>query len=74
LANPPRASGEQPDAGFAEQRAAAGLNRTPDGLDTVAEAPRKASKRDVYLYVISGFKVRNPAAGMAIIERLGKAV
>ena len=46
---------------------------TPDGLETVAEAPRKASKRDVYLYVISGFKVRNPAAGMAIIERLGKA-
>jgi uncharacterized protein YecE (DUF72 family) len=46
---------------------------TPDGLETVAEPPRKASKRDVYLYVISGFKVRNPAAGMAIIERLGKA-
>ena len=27
--------------------------------------------RDVYLYVISGAKVRNPAAAMALIERLG---
>ncbi|TKC79229.1 DUF72 domain-containing protein [Trinickia terrae] len=54
----------------ARQWAAGG---SPDGLETVAGAPRKASKRDVYLYVISGFKVRNPAAGMAIIERLSQA-
>ncbi|MEE3622698.1 DUF72 domain-containing protein [Nitrospirillum sp. BR 11752] len=27
--------------------------------------------KDVYLYVISGYKVRNPAAAMALIERLG---
>jgi len=26
--------------------------------------------RDVVLYVISGFKERNPAAAMALIERL----
>ncbi|MDE1146539.1 MAG: DUF72 domain-containing protein [Azospirillaceae bacterium] len=30
-----------------------------------------AGGRDVYLYVISGHKVRNPAAAMALIERLG---
>jgi uncharacterized protein YecE (DUF72 family) len=29
-----------------------------------------AVDRDVYLYVISGFKQRNPAAAMALIERL----
>jgi uncharacterized protein YecE (DUF72 family) len=29
-----------------------------------------ASDRDVYLYVISGFKQHNPAAAMALIERL----
>ena len=27
--------------------------------------------RDVFLYVISGFKPRNPAAAMALIDRLG---
>ncbi len=44
---------------------------TPDGLETVAAKPAKTAARDVFLYVISGFKVRNPAAAMAIIERLG---
>jgi uncharacterized protein YecE (DUF72 family) len=43
---------------------------TPDDLQTCAEPPAKAAKRDVYLYVISGFKERNPAAAMALIERL----
>jgi uncharacterized protein YecE (DUF72 family) len=42
----------------------------PHGLETVA--PHKAEKagRDVFLYVISGFKQHNPAAAMAIIDRL----
>lgn len=48
----------------------------PKGLETFGEhkAPRagKNSARDVYLYVISGFKARNPLAGMALIERLGR--
>jgi uncharacterized protein YecE (DUF72 family) len=40
-------------------------------LDYV-EGPRADDKaRDVYLYVISGHKVRNPAAAMALIRRLG---
>jgi uncharacterized protein YecE (DUF72 family) len=43
---------------------------TPADLETCAEPPAKAAARDVYLYVISGFKERNPAAAMALIERL----
>ena len=31
----------------------------------------EAVERDVYCYVISGAKVRNPAAAMALIERVG---
>ena len=46
---------------------------TPKGLETVGKPPAKDGARDVYLYVISGFKVLNPAAGMAMIERLGNA-
>jgi uncharacterized protein YecE (DUF72 family) len=44
--------------------------KAPPGLDTVS--PQKADKtaRDVFLYVISGAKVRNPAAAMALIERV----
>ncbi|RZF28394.1 DUF72 domain-containing protein [Paraburkholderia sp. UYCP14C] len=43
---------------------------TPEDLETCAEPPAKAAKRDVYLYVISGFKERNPAAAMALIGKL----
>ena len=43
---------------------AAGLERW------TAEARRMADGRDLYLYVISGTKHRNPAAAMALIERL----
>jgi uncharacterized protein YecE (DUF72 family) len=45
----------------------------PDDLQTVGETRKpaaKASARDVYLYVISGNKPANPAAAMALIERL----
>jgi uncharacterized protein YecE (DUF72 family) len=48
----------------------------PDGLETIAEPAarphRKEPARDVYLYVISGFKAHNPAASMALIERVGR--
>lgn len=40
----------------------------PEGLDIVGPAT-KAGKRDVFLYVISGGKVRNPAAAMELIAR-----
>jgi uncharacterized protein YecE (DUF72 family) len=43
---------------------------TPDGVDLLAAAPRGKSKRDVFIYMISGAKVRAPAAAMALIERL----
>ena len=43
----------------------------PDGLDYVAPpTKKKAASREVFFYVISGFKERNPAAAMALIEKL----
>jgi uncharacterized protein YecE (DUF72 family) len=44
---------------------------SPNGLETVGARPAKKIPRDVFLYVISGHKVCNPAAAMAMIERLG---
>ncbi len=54
-------------AGRARAYAAGGV---PENLDPVGKAPQ-AAPRDVYLYVISGHKVRNPAAALALTERLG---
>jgi uncharacterized protein YecE (DUF72 family) len=46
--------------------------REPEDLPRVGPMPTgKAVPRDVFLYFISGAKVRNPAAAMAMIERLG---
>ena len=45
--------------------------RTPDGLDTITGTLPSKARRDVFLYMISGAKVRAPAAAMALIERLG---
>jgi uncharacterized protein YecE (DUF72 family) len=42
----------------------------PDGLEAVTPGTAKTEARDVFLYVISGFKPRNPAAAMAMIQRL----
>jgi uncharacterized protein YecE (DUF72 family) len=42
----------------------------PPGLPTIAPPPADAVSRDVYLYVISGHKVLNPAAAIALIERV----
>jgi uncharacterized protein YecE (DUF72 family) len=42
----------------------------PDGLDPLTPGSPDAKSRDVYLYVIGGHKVRNPAAAVALIERL----
>jgi uncharacterized protein YecE (DUF72 family) len=42
---------------------------TPKDLKLVAKAAPK-KKRDVFLFVISGAKARNPAAAMALIEAL----
>jgi uncharacterized protein YecE (DUF72 family) len=44
----------------------------PDGLDYVEPQRAYGKARDVYLYVISGHKVRNPAAAKALILRLSE--
>jgi uncharacterized protein YecE (DUF72 family) len=43
-----------------------------DGLDCVEPRNADGRVRDVYLYVISGHKVRNPAAAMSLLRRLGQ--
>jgi uncharacterized protein YecE (DUF72 family) len=43
----------------------------PPGLPAIAPHTADAMGRDVYLYVISGHKVLNPAAATALIERVG---
>jgi uncharacterized protein YecE (DUF72 family) len=43
----------------------------PKGLNGVEVQGADGKPRDVYLYVISGHKLRNPAAAMALIERVG---
>jgi uncharacterized protein YecE (DUF72 family) len=42
----------------------------PAGLDALGPDLTQTPAREVFLYVISGFKARNPAAAMALIERL----
>jgi uncharacterized protein YecE (DUF72 family) len=42
----------------------------PEDLETVAEPKTEHAGRDVFLYVISGYKVANPAAAQALIERV----
>jgi uncharacterized protein YecE (DUF72 family) len=44
----------------------------PADLATVCKPAAARTNRDVFLYVISGFKIRNPAAAMAMIQRLGR--
>jgi uncharacterized protein YecE (DUF72 family) len=56
------------DAWIARARQLA-AGKMPAGLESVEGAPA-AEPLDVFLYVISGFKQRNPAAAMALIERL----
>ncbi|HEU0222079.1 MAG TPA: DUF72 domain-containing protein [Paracoccaceae bacterium] len=43
----------------------------PDDLETLAPPPAEMDGRDVFLFVISGFKERNPAAAMSLLERIG---
>lgn len=43
---------------------------SPDDLEYVEARSSAAEPRDVFLYVISGHKVHNPAAAMALIKRL----
>lgn len=44
----------------------------PAGFRTVGTAKKRRQPRDVFLYVISGHKPKNPAAALALIERVDK--
>ncbi|HSI40664.1 MAG TPA: DUF72 domain-containing protein [Xanthobacteraceae bacterium] len=44
--------------------------RTPPDLAPLLGEPAREVPRETFVFVISGFKVRNPAAAMALIERL----
>jgi uncharacterized protein YecE (DUF72 family) len=46
---------------------------TPDDLPTFGTPLDAKDGREVFIYVISGYKARNPAAAMALIERLRAA-
>ena len=47
----------------------------PDDLATIARRPPdRSAARDVFIYMISGAKVRAPAAAMALIERLTESL
>jgi uncharacterized protein YecE (DUF72 family) len=43
----------------------------PEGLQRVAPQRADGLPRDVYMYVISGHKVHNPAAATSLVQRLG---
>ena len=43
---------------------------SPAGLAYVSDAKAQARPREVFAFVISGAKVRNPLAAQALIERL----
>jgi uncharacterized protein YecE (DUF72 family) len=43
---------------------------TPSDLSTLTDPKASKSKRDVFIYMISGAKLRAPAAAMALIEAL----
>ncbi len=55
---------------WAQRARAWSSGKYPDGLQMVSSKPAGRGVRDVFIYVISGFKARNPAAAMAMIERL----
>jgi uncharacterized protein YecE (DUF72 family) len=56
--------------GWAKRAAAWAAGGAPKDMPLLTEAPAGPDGREVFLYVISGGKARNPAAAMALIERL----
>ena len=42
----------------------------PDDLNAISDKPPGKKPRDVFIYMISGAKIRAPAAAMALVERL----
>jgi len=68
---------DHPTADFSYARLMSSREDEPTGmssdeLDAAADRLRGwAKKGDVFAYMIAGAKVRNPAAAMALIERVG---
>ena len=57
---------------WAKRAAAWARGGAPADLDCVGPAEKKPPKsRDVFVYMINGFKPKAPAAAMAMIERVG---
>lgn len=57
--------------GWAERASIWAAGGEPEGLDPLCPREKKAPKsRDVFIYMINGFKPKAPAAAMALIERL----
>ncbi len=42
----------------------------PAGLPTIASPAKKAQSRDVFVYMINGFKPKAPAAAMALLDKI----
>ena len=61
--------------GWAERARQWASGGDPADLPRVAQAEKStnATPRDVYIYFISAAKERNPAAAMALLDRLGKS-
>jgi uncharacterized protein YecE (DUF72 family) len=55
---------------WAERAKSWSAGRMPADLEYVESQHKDGKPRDVYLYVISGHKVHNPAAAMAMIQRV----
>jgi uncharacterized protein YecE (DUF72 family) len=68
---------DEPTADFTYARLMCSREDEPTGMTSeeldgvVAQARTWAQRGDVFAYFISGAKVRNPAAAMALIEKLG---
>jgi uncharacterized protein YecE (DUF72 family) len=59
-------------AQWAERARSWAAGKVPADLPLLAEPQRKAPRsREVFIYMINGFKPKAPAAAMALIERLG---
>lgn len=56
--------------GWAKTAKSWASGKTPTGLEYVKKGDVEKQSRDVFLYVISGYKELNPAAAMALIERV----
>ncbi len=66
----PRGYSDARLATWAKRAATLAKGRVPKRLHCVGSAAPQ-TPRDVYLYVISGYKPHNPQAAMALIEKLG---